>query len=80
MNKKLTLNVDENLIEFAHQYSKVSRQSISGLFEKYLLRLKQDINHNNISSDARDLYGILDKGILPDKKEMRKGFYEKSIN
>jgi hypothetical protein len=80
VNRKLTLNVDEKLIEFAHQYSKVSRQSISGLFEKYLLRLKQDINHNNISVVARDLYGTLDKDILPDKKEMRKGFYEKSIN
>jgi hypothetical protein len=80
MNKKLTLNVDENLIEFAHQYSKESRQSISGLFEKYLLRLKQDVYHVDISSAARDLYGILDKETLPDKKEMRKVFYEKSIN
>lgn len=80
MNRKLTLNVDVNLIEFAHQYSKISRQSISGLFEKYLLRLKQDINHIDISPAARDLYGILDKETLPDKKEMRKEFYEKSIN
>ena len=80
MNKKLTLNMDENIIKFAHQYSKVSRQSISGLFEKYLLRLQQDISHKDISSAARDLYGILDKDILPDKKEMRKEFYEKSIN
>jgi hypothetical protein len=71
-NKKLTLNVDENLIEFAHQYSKISRQSISGLFEKYLLRLKQEISHEDISSEAIELYGILDKDILPDKKEMRK--------
>ena len=80
MNRKLTLNVDEKLIEFAHQYSKVSRQSISGLFEKYLLRLKQDINNIHISAVARDLYGILDEDVLPDKKEMRKDFYEKSIN
>jgi hypothetical protein len=80
MNKKLTLNVDEKIIEFAHYYSKVSRQSISGLFEKYLLRLKQDVYHENISSAARDLYGILNKETLPDKKEMRKVFYEKSIN
>jgi len=80
VNRKLTLNVDEKLIEFAHQYSKVSRQSISGLFEKYLLRLKQDINNIHISAVARDLYGILDEDVLPDKKEMRKDFYEKSIN
>jgi len=80
MNKKLTLNVNENLIKFAHQYSKASRQSISGLFEKYLMRLKQDVNHKDISPAARELYGILDKETLPDKKELRKVFYEKSIN
>ena len=80
MNKKLTLNVNENLIEFAHQYSKVSRQSISGLFEKYLMRLMQDVNLKDISPAAIDLYGILDKETLPDKKDMRKVFYEKSIN
>jgi len=79
MNKKLTLNVNENLIEFAHHYSKISHQSISSLFEKYLMRLKQDVNPIDISLSARDLYGILDKEILPDKKEMRKVFYEKSI-
>jgi len=80
MNKKLTLNVEENLIKFAHEYSKLSRQSISGLFEKYLLRLKRDVSLEGISSTAKDLYGILSKDILPDKKEMRKEFYEKSIN
>lgn len=80
MNKKLTLNVDENLIIFAHQYAKTTKQSISGLFEKYLSRLKQDVDHENISSASNGLYGILDKTVLPDKKEMRKTFYEKSIN
>ncbi|MCK5156108.1 MAG: hypothetical protein KAQ69_06715 [Spirochaetales bacterium] len=80
MNKKLTLNVDENLIVFAHHYANGTKQSISSLVEKYLSRLKQDVDHENISSDAKDLYGILDKEALPDKKEMRKLFYEKSIN
>jgi len=80
MNKKLTLNVNENLIDFAHHYSKISRQSISSLFEKYLMRLMQDVNLKDISSAARDLYGILDKETLPDKKDMRKVFYEKSTN
>ena len=36
MNKKLTLNVDESLIDFAKAYSKESNQSISNIFEKYL--------------------------------------------
>ena len=80
MNKKLTLNVDESLIDFAKTYSKESNQSISNIFEKYLIRLKTETNEVKISEDARELYGIISKNELPDKKEMRKRLYEKSID
>ncbi len=80
MNKKLTLNVDESLIDFAKTYSKESNQSISNIFEKYLIRLKTETKSVEISEDARELYGIISKDELPDKKEMRKRFYEKSID
>ena len=80
MDKKLTLNIDESLIKFAHTYSKKTKQSISSLFEKYLFRLKKDIDTNNISPEAAEIYGILENTELPYKKEMRKQIYEKSIN
>ena len=80
VNKKLTLNVDESLIDFAKNYSKESNQSISGIFEKYLIRLKNETKEVTISEDARELYGIISKDEFPDKKEMRKRFYEKSID
>ena len=80
MNKKLTLNVDESLIDFAKTYSKESNQSISNIFEKYLIRLKTETKSVEISEEARELYGIIRKDELPDKKEMRKRFYEKSID
>lgn len=80
MNKKLTLNVDESLIDFAKTYSKESNQSISNIFEKYLIRLKTNTKEVKISEDARELYGIISKNELPDKKEMRKRLYEKSID
>jgi hypothetical protein len=80
MNKKLTLNVDESIIDFAKTYSKVNNQSISKLFEKYLIRLKEETKEIKISEDARELYGIISKDEFPDKKEMRKRFYEKSID
>ena len=80
MNRKLTLNVDESLIDFARNYSKESNQSISNIFEKYLIRLKNETKSVEISEDARELYGIISKDELPDKKEMRKRFYEKSID
>ena len=80
MNKKLTLNVDESLIDFAKTYSKESDQSISSIFEKYLIRLKNETKEINVSEDARELYGIISKNELPDKKEMRNNLYEKSID
>ena len=78
MDKKLTLNVDEELIEFAHRYSQKTHQSISHLVEKYLKRLKQDIDQEELSQETNELYGIIDN--VPDKKKMRKKLHEKSIN
>ncbi len=80
MDKKLTLNVDENLIKFAHSYSKKTHQSISHLIEKYLERLRSEIGNENLSEETEELYGILQGKDIPNKKEMRKRFYEKSIN
>ena len=80
MDKKLTLNVNEEIIEFAHRYSKKTHQSISHLVEKYLKRLKQDIDQEELSGETNELYGILENENIPDKKGIRKKFYEKSIN
>lgn len=80
MDKKLTLNVDENLIKFAHSYSKKTQQSISHLIEKYLERLRNEIDSENLSEETEELHGILQGKDIPDKKEMRKRFYEKSFN
>lgn len=80
MNKKLTLNVNEEIIDFAHRYSKKTNQSISQIVEKYLKRLKQDIDQAELSQETSALYGILENTYVMDKKEMRKKFYEKSIN
>lgn len=80
MNKKLTLNVDESLIDFAHEYSKKTNQSISNIVEKYFLNLKKEIDSSKISASAREIYGILESNQVPDKEEMRKEFHEKSIN
>jgi hypothetical protein len=80
MNKKLTLNIDDNLIEFAHHYSKKNKQSISSLVESYLLSLKKRNEISELSPKTQELYGILSNDPLPDKKEMRKRLYEKSID
>ena len=71
MDKKLTLSIDENLIKFAHSYSKKTNQSISHLLEKHTERLRNEIANENLSEDTEELYGILQGKDIPDKSENR---------
>ena len=79
MNKKLTLNIEEELIQFAHTYAKRSKQSISSIIETYLNALKNTKeNQEELTSGTKELYGIFKNRSLPDKKELRKQFHEKN--
>jgi len=78
MSKKLTLNIADDLISFAHFYSKKNGVSISKLFEQYLNQLrtrddKQELNHKTSA-----LYGVFEDSPIPDKKQLRKTFHEKN--
>ena len=79
MNKKLTLNIEEELIQFAHNYAKRSKQSISSIVETYLGALKNTKeNQEELNSRTKELYGIFENDQLPDKEELRKQFHEKN--
>jgi (p)ppGpp synthase/HD superfamily hydrolase len=78
MQKKLTLSIDEDLIKFAHQFSKETNQSISKMVEEYLLQLKKQNNDYNVNPRIKNLYGIFEDQPIPDKKELRKMFHDKS--
>ncbi len=81
MNKKLTLNIEEDLIKFAHNYAKRSKQSISRMVETYLGALKNvKDNQEDLSSRTKELYGIFENVPLPEKKELRKQFHEKDTD
>jgi len=80
MSKKLTLNIDDDLISFAHSYSKESGLSISKLFEQYLTNLKTSDSATQLNSKTLSLYGLFEDSPIPDKKEFRKSFHEKSTN
>ena len=41
MKKKLTLSINDDLIDFAHDFSKETHQSISHIVEEYLAELKK---------------------------------------
>jgi len=81
MNKKLTLNIEEDLIQFAHTYAKRSNQSVSSIIETYLSALKTTKeNQEEFNFRTKELYGIFEKRPLPNKKELRKQFHEKNID
>ena len=42
MKKKLTLSINDDLIDFAHDFSKETDQSISHIVEEYLTELKNN--------------------------------------
>ena len=78
MQKKLTLSIDEDLIKFAHHFAKKTNQSISKIVEEYLLQLKKHNNENNVNPRLENLYGIFESQPIPDKKDLRKMFYDQS--
>ncbi|MGM0411442.1 MAG: DUF6364 family protein [Bacillota bacterium] len=85
MRKKLTLSIDEDLIKFAHDFSKKTDQSISHIIEEYLDELKkQDIDqvnkNNKLKPKIQKLYGAFEDQPIPDKKDLRKKFHEKNYN
>ena len=77
MSKKLTLNIDTELIAFAHSYSKQNGISVSKLFEQYLTRLQSTDQNQELNSKTARLYGLFEDSPIPDKKQLRKHFYEK---
>lgn len=77
MPKKLTLNISDDLISFAHHYSRQNGLSISKLFEQYLIRLKTTDQKEELNPKVVALYGLFQNAPIPDKKELRKAFHEK---
>jgi len=80
MSKKLTLNIDDELITFAHSYSRENGLSISKLFEQYLNKLKSTDQKQELNSKTATLYGLFKDSPIPDKKIVRKSFHEKNSN
>lgn len=81
MNKKLTLNIEEDLIKFAHNYAKRSKQSVSSIVETYLDALKKAKgNYEDLNSRTKVLYGIFENAPLPEQRELRKQFHEKNTD
>jgi hypothetical protein len=74
MRKKLTLSIDEELIEFVHEFSRKTRQSVSHIIEQYLQDLRTRAEGSDLADKTSNLYGIFADSPIPSKKELRKHF------
>jgi hypothetical protein len=60
MNTKLTLNIDQNIIEEAKSYAKNNSVSLSKLIENYLLSITaKDSKKTKISPLVESLTGVI---------------------
>ena len=82
MNKKLTLSINSNIIEFAHKFSKKTNKPISKIIEDYFLQLKNKSKKKTVAlpKGLEELYGIFEGIEAPDKKILRRMFHVKHLS
>jgi hypothetical protein len=70
MNTKLTLNIDNKIIEEAKSYAKNNRVSLSKLIENYLSSLtKKKSGKSSVSPLVESLTGVISSRNVDFKKE-----------
>jgi hypothetical protein len=79
MYNKLTLSLDSDIIEFAHDYSAKMNKPISKIVENYFSELQKE-TPSSFCKEVEALYGILEDTDVPDKKVLRKDFHEKDTH
>ena len=74
MDAKLTLTLDQDIIEQVKMYAQQTQQSLSALVERYfryLLDQEQPRTPNNISPTVKELSGIIH---LEQDDDLREGY------
>ena len=78
MDTKLTLNLDEEVIEKAKSYAKNNQVSLSKLIENYLNSLiKPSVDSKKISPLVKSLTGVIENGDIDERKDYRDYLNEK---
>jgi hypothetical protein len=84
MYTKLTLNIDQNVIENAKKYAKHQKRSVSKLVEEYLssisLSTNEKVEYNSLGPITKELVGIIKvKGKMDYKELLTNALMEKHI-
>lgn len=73
MSTKLTLKIDEGVIERAKNYAKMHNTSVSSLVEVYLQKVTNPSRKNRITPLVKSLSGLID---LPNDYDHKKDYSE----
>ena len=80
MNKKLTLSLDEDIIEKAKVYASQTGKSLSSLVEDFFENLTEKSSSTDISSKIKRISGKIEIPTEFDlEEELRKGLEEKHL-
>jgi hypothetical protein len=71
MDTKLTLKLDENIIEKAKMFAKTRNTSLSKIIENYLQKITLDQEATKITPVVKSLSGVID---LPKDYDHKKGY------
>ena len=78
MDTKLTLKLEQNIIEKAKDYAKSHRTSLSKIIENYLQKITNDNEEKDkITPLVKSLSGIID---LPKDFDHKKGYSDFLVN
>lgn len=80
MKTKLTLSIDKELVDFAHQQARLEMKTISSLFSDFLLARKTRQIKKNVAS-VDEMVGVLEGYTIDDSKQGIKDAYaDKYLN
>jgi hypothetical protein len=74
MKTKLTLSIDEELVQFAHQQARRSSTSVSGMFSEFLMKRKLHADARPVPS-VEQMAGSLKTYAIDDSKTAIRSAY-----
>jgi hypothetical protein len=77
MDTKLTLKLDDSIIEQAKHYAKARNISLSKLIESYLGKLVESKENSEVTSLVKSLSGVID---LPEDLDYKMDYKKHVIN
>ncbi len=79
MKTKLTLSIEQDLVQYARQQARSDKKSVSGMFSEFLLHRKTQASRANMPAIS-DMAGSLKHYAINDTKQAVRSAYAKKYS